>query len=105
MTSVSTLTLHAAPQSRFKGSRTTGPGASPKLLDRVRLAIQARHYSSRTEEAYIGWIKRFIFFHGKRHPEEMGEQEINAFLTHLAVKENVSASTQNPCTERSRSEA
>jgi len=67
----------------------------PKLLDQVREAIRARHYSFRTEEAYVGWIKRFILFHGKRHPAEMGEVEINAFLSHLAIKEHVSASTQN----------
>lgn len=68
---------------------------SPKLIDLVRLAIRTRHYSRRTEEAYVSWIKRFIFFHGKRHPAEMAEPEINAYLTHLAVKETVSASTQN----------
>lgn len=67
----------------------------PRLLDRVREAIRARHYSPRTEDAYVAWIKRFIFFHNKRHPAEMAEPEINAFLTHLAVKEKVSASTQN----------
>ena len=67
----------------------------PKLLDRVRDAIRTRHYSYRTEEAYVGWIRRFIFFHHKRHPAEMGKAEIEAFLTALAVKRNVSASTQN----------
>jgi integron integrase len=66
-----------------------------KLLDRVRGAIRARHYSLRTEEAYVSWIRRFILFHHKRHPAEMGEPEINQFLTHLAVAENVAASTQN----------
>jgi integron integrase len=66
----------------------------PRLLDRVRHAIRARHYSLRTEEAYIGWIKRYIFFHDKRHPAEMGEPEINAFVTHLAVEGPVGASTQ-----------
>jgi len=73
------------------------PGSAPKprLLDQVRLTIRGRHYSRRTEEAYVHWIKRFIFFHGVRHPAEMGEPEINAFLTHLALKERVSASTQN----------
>jgi integron integrase len=69
--------------------------SSPKLLDRVRDAIRARHYSIRTEEAYVGWVRRFILFHHKRHPAEMGEPEINQFLTHLAVAENVAASTQN----------
>jgi integron integrase len=67
----------------------------PKLLDQLREALRARHYSRRTEDSYTQWVKRFIFFHHIRHPAEMGETEINAFLTHLAVKENVSASTQN----------
>jgi len=66
----------------------------PKLLDQVRGAIRARHYSRRTEEAYVHWIRRFILFHGKRHPREMGEAEVTAFLTMLAVREQVSASTQ-----------
>jgi integrase len=64
------------------------------LLDRVRESIRARHYSIRTEEAYVGWIRRFIRFHGRRHPREMGEKEINAFLSSLAVDAKVSASTQ-----------
>ncbi len=67
----------------------------PKLLDRVRGAIRARHYSRRTEEAYVHWIKRFIFFHGVRHPAEMGEAEVTRFLSSLAVDSHVSASTQN----------
>jgi integrase len=67
----------------------------PKLLDQVRVAIRTRHYSLRTEEAYVGWIKRFIFFYGKRHPLETGQPEIAEFLSALAVKEHVSASTQN----------
>ncbi len=71
------------------------PPTKPRLLDRVRDAIQVRHYSSRTEQAYIGWIKRFIFFHGKRHPAEMGEVEITQFLSNLATNRGVSASTQN----------
>jgi integron integrase len=65
------------------------------LLDRVRAALQVRHYSLRTEECYIQWIRRFILFHHKRHPREMGAAEINQFLTHLAVNGHVSASTQN----------
>lgn len=72
-----------------------GQPQQPRLLDRVRIAIRTRHYSLRTEEAYVGWIRRYIFFHKKRHPAEMGEGEINAFLSHLAVKGRVSASTQN----------
>ena len=67
----------------------------PRLLDRVRDAIRARHYSRRTEKAYVGWIRRYIFFHGKRHPAEMGAGEITAFLSSLAVPGNVAASTQN----------
>jgi integron integrase len=66
----------------------------PRLLDRVRAAVRTRHYSRRTEEAYVGWSKRFILFHRKRHPAAMGADEVNAFLSHLAVEGNVSASTQ-----------
>ena len=67
----------------------------PKLLDQVRDRIRRKHYSMRTEQAYVHWIKRFIFFHGKRHPREMGAGEVEQFLTHLAVAGRVSASTQN----------
>lgn len=66
-----------------------------KLLDQVRDALHLKHYSIRTENSYVDWIRRFILFHGKRHPNEMGAPEVEAFLTHLAVKENVAASTQN----------
>ena len=66
-----------------------------KLLDQVRDAIRLKHYSIRTEEAYVTWIKRYILFHNKRHPLEMGIPEIEAFLTHLAVDQKVAASTQN----------
>jgi len=66
-----------------------------KLLDQVRDAIRLKHYSIRTETAYVDWIRRFILFHGKRHPNEMGAPEIEAFLTHLAVDKHVAASTQN----------
>ncbi len=69
--------------------------AKPKLLDRVRIEIRTRRYSLRTEEAYVQWIRRFILFHGKRHPAEMAESEINKFLNHLAIGKNVAASTQN----------
>ena len=68
---------------------------TPRLLDQVRSALRVRHYSLRTEEAYLQWIKRYIFFHGKRHPGEMGEPEITAFLSHLATDRKVAASTQN----------
>jgi integron integrase len=74
--------------------RACAPG-KPKLLDQVRDAIRTRHYSYRTEEAYVGWIRRFIVFHQKRHPAEMGKLEIEQFLTALAVERHVSASTQN----------
>lgn len=67
----------------------------PKLLDQLRHALRFRHYSPRTEETYCHWIRRYIHFHNVRHPAEMAEPEINAFLTHLAVTEKVSASTQN----------
>lgn len=67
----------------------------PRLLDRVREAIRVRHYSLRTEQSYIQWIRRFILFHDKRHPDSMGEPEVSAFLSHLALDRKVSASTQN----------
>jgi hypothetical protein len=63
---------------------TTPPSNKPKLLDQVREVIRCKHYSIRTEQAYCDWIKRFILFHRKRHPAEMAEAEISAFLTHLA---------------------
>jgi integron integrase len=67
----------------------------PKLFDRVRAVARVRHLSLRTEQAYSDWIRRYILFHRKRHPEEMGTEEIRQFLSHLAVDGNVSASTQN----------
>jgi integrase len=67
----------------------------PKLLDQVRHLLRVKHYSPRTEENYVQWIRRFILFHNKRHPSEMGDVEITAFLNHLAVNGKVSASTQN----------
>ena len=69
--------------------------ASRKLLDRVRDALRLKHYSIRTVVSYVNWIRRYVLFHNKRHPNEMGSVEVEAFLTHLAVKENVAASTQN----------
>ncbi|MBL8527773.1 MAG: integron integrase [Burkholderiales bacterium] len=68
---------------------------SPRLLDQLRDRIRLKHYSIRTEEAYAGWVRRFILHHGKRHPREMGREEVEAFLTHLAVRGRVAASTQN----------
>lgn len=73
----------------------TAPAQPPKLLDRIRQACRVRHYSIRTEDAYVDWARRFILFHNKRHPLEMGAAHINAFLTHLAVDGHVAASTQN----------
>jgi len=67
---------------------------APRLMDFVRQAIRLRHYSRRTEEAYVSWIRRYIVFHGKRHPRELGAREVTAFLSHLAIA-GVSASTQN----------
>jgi hypothetical protein len=67
----------------------------PKLLDRVRERLRVRHYSLRTETAYFGWIRRYIHFHGKRHPAGMGKVEVEAFLTSPAMAGNVGASTQN----------
>ncbi|CAG0940214.1 Tyrosine recombinase XerD [Candidatus Brocadiaceae bacterium] len=76
-------------------SGTLETDRKPKLMDNLREALRSRHHSCRTEQTYCHWVKRFIFFHKVRHPAEMAEPEINAFLTHFAVKEKVSASTQN----------
>ena len=66
----------------------------PRLLDQVRAAIRRLNYSRRTEEAYVHWIKRYIYFHGKRHPNGLGETEATAFLSHLASERKVAAATQ-----------
>ena len=71
------------------------PPPKPRLMDEMREALTSRHYSKRTEQAYCLWTKRFIYFHKLRHPADMGEVEINEYLTHLAVDDKVSASTQN----------
>ena len=71
------------------------PTQPPKLLEQVSAKMRVKHYSLRTEKSYIDWIKRYIWHHGKRHPKDMGVVEVEAFLTHLAVDRNVSASTQN----------
>jgi integron integrase len=76
-------------------STTQAEQGSPRLLDQVRELIRIRHYSIRTEQAYLQWIRRFILFHRKRHPLEMGAPEVTAFLSHLAIQRNVAASTQN----------
>jgi integron integrase len=74
---------------------TAIPDNPPRLLDQVRNKIRLKHYSIRTEQAYVDWVKRFIFFHKKRHPGEMGGPEVEAFLTHLAVAGKVAAATQS----------
>src|SRR5438552_18413343 len=79
----------------FPVTRSGVPNPKARLLDQVREVIRVKHYSIRTEDAYVQWIKRFIFYHGKRHPREMGAAEIKAFLTNLAVQGKVAASTQN----------
>jgi len=66
-----------------------------KLLDQVRETIRTKHYSYRTEQTYIDWIKRFILFHNKRHPRDMGADEVQAYITYLANERNVASSTQN----------
>lgn len=71
------------------------PDPAPKLLDQVRYTLRVKHYSLRTEEAYLDWIKRYILFHHKQHPKELNSPDIEAFLTHLAVEEHVAASTQD----------
>jgi integron integrase len=71
-------------------------GVGPRtLLGRLRAAVRARHYSPRTEESYVGWVRRFVVFHGRRHPAQLGEAEVRAFLEHLAERDGVSAATQN----------
>ena len=93
------------PQNAWHPDRSSQPHAvsdaepptarPPRLLESVRMAARTRHLSARTERAYVGWIRRFILLNGKRHPAHMGEPEISAFLTYLANRRNVSASTQN----------
>jgi len=73
----------------------TPQGREPRLLEQVHEAIRRLHYSSRTEETYVHWIKRFIYWSGKRHPAVLGESEVSAFLSHLATERNVAAATQN----------
>src|SRR5438094_772825 len=75
------------------------PAAGPRtLLGRLRSALRARHYSPRTEQAYVAWVRRYVEFHDRRHPATMGATEVQAFLTHLAERRRVSASTQNQAT-------
>jgi integron integrase len=101
MENAKVCTLNAFRSESFgplSSTRSVSLTSSPpkiKLLDQVREAIRMRHYSYMTEKAYVGWIKRFIFFHNKRHPAEMGDAEIGRFLSSLATDSHVSASTQN----------
>lgn len=77
------------------GAPTNGtPAEPPRLLDRLRSILRTKHYSYRTEQAYVHWVRRYILHHGKRHPKDMAASEIEAFLTHLAVEGRVAASTQ-----------
>jgi len=83
---------------RPSAGQPSGPPAEtppPRLLDRVRAILRARHYSRRTEESYVAWIRRYIHFHGRRHPADLGEPELTRFLSALATERQVSASTQN----------
>jgi integron integrase len=84
----------AAYQNKVNEKSTFRPSA-PRLLDQVREVLRYHHYGKRTEEAYVRWIKGFIYFHNKRHPKDMGKADIGAYLSYLAVKQNVAASTQN----------
>ena len=81
-------------QKPMLGAAGTTPG-EPRLLDQVRAAIRRRHYSYRTEQTYVHWIKRYIYFHGVRHPREMGEAEVTAFLNSLVAGRGLAAATQN----------
>ena len=78
-----------------QGTAVGTPASNPRSLDQMRDVIRLKHLSIHTEEAYLSWVKRFILFHDKRHPKDMGAPEIRAFLTHLAVQGKVAASTQN----------
>lgn len=97
--STSPTSTYSAPaagvQADVSDPQSTAGTRPPRLLDQVRAAIRMRHYSIRTERAYVDWIKRFIWFNGKRHPCDLGAAEVEWFMTHLAVERNVSASTQN----------
>ena len=90
---MATPTLPPIPASHL--TSTADPTRRFRLLEQVRRALRVRHYSERTEIAHCGWIRRFVLFHGRRHPVTMGEGEIAAFLNHLATTRSVSASTQN----------
>jgi site-specific recombinase XerD len=80
---------------RERGGMPDASDQSVRLMERVRRATRLRHLSRRTEEAYATWIRRYIVFHSKRHPSELGAADVSAFLSWLATEQNVSASTQN----------
>ena len=94
MAGANSITIPSNPVGSYPG-HAPGAGANPKLLDLLREALRSRHYSRRTEETFCHWVKRFIYFHKIRHPADMAEAEINAFLTDLAVRERVSASNHS----------
>src|SRR5260370_168647 len=79
----------------MNSASTSQEAQPPELLDQLAAKVRLLHYAKRTEKAYVDWVRRFIIFHENRHPREMGTPEVEAFLTHLAVVGNVSASTQN----------
>jgi site-specific recombinase XerD len=85
--------FYAVPK-RYPSQDNSEAMPTPKLLDQVRTVARVRHFSLSTERAYVGWIRRFILFHHKRHPQEMAESEIRQFISHLAVDAKISASTQ-----------
>lgn len=88
--------MHGIKQNIFPAAGTTPQQqVKPKLLDQVKNELSVNHYSKKTEEAYIGWIKRFILFHNKRHPIDMGAEEIKSFLDNLVTNHHVSSATQN----------
>ncbi|NBW97843.1 MAG: integron integrase, partial [Planctomycetia bacterium] len=84
-----------APSSHIREPVPSVAPGPPRLLDQVREAIRVRHLARNTERAYVHWVKRFILFHGRRHPRDMAEREVQSFLTGLAVRDHVAASTQN----------
>src|SRR5512134_2785773 len=78
-----------------ESTRSRSPASEPRLLDQLRGRLRVKHYSIRTEQAYADWVRRFILFHGKRYPKDLGPAEVEAFLTYESVRGWVSASAQN----------
>src|SRR5687768_3758874 len=89
------LALAMADPASLPANPSSPSARAPGLLDALREAIRLRHYSLRTEKAYVDWVRRFIRFHGRRHPRELGGEHVQAFLSSLAVQRHVAASTQN----------